>query len=71
MTFGRQPRNSRATNPPYLRSACRDSIFEVKDYRGKLQCADISVADDGDFGGGDFEAHQAMTCIEVEIDFEV
>jgi len=33
--------------------------------------APVLVADDGDFGGRDFEAHEAMGGVEIEIDFEV
>ncbi len=33
--------------------------------------APVLIADDGDFGGGDFEAHEAVGGVEVKIDFEV
>ena len=29
------------------------------------------VAEDGGFGGGDFDAHEAMIFVEEELDFEV
>jgi hypothetical protein len=71
MEISEEPMSHRLIGEPKCQSEKQDSYNSEHDFSRSRRHGAALIANDGDFGGRDFETHQAMSRIEVEIDFEV